>query len=447
MLKNAIDSQKASGAELKTLKFEFDRLERIRQDFWMTRSGLYDELKGAIKDLKPEEVDTWLKQGWFDGREIDGAFYFFNSGVNNLFFRHPELNARRARWPTKREKERLLLETATAIEQAALTEKNPYVLPMKMRVTMQVTAKTNAAPAGKMIRAWIPIPRRYPFQSGFKLLASSSPPISIDSEDSVIRSAYFEQPARKDEPTEFKLEYEFTIRGVRFDLKPGKIQPYDPGDEAVKRFTGEAPHVVFTPELKALSTVIVGGETNAMLKAKKIYDWLSGNLQYSFATEYSTIRNISDYCRAHGYGDCGQQALLFITLCRSNGVPARWQSGWDLFPKPSISMIGRKSISALRLGAGGPYRGNYAMRYITTLTPAQKIEMRDFYFGGLDQYRMAANSDHCQTLNPPKQTMRSDNVDFQRGEFEYGDRNIYFGHFSYGLHYKELASPSVPRTK
>ena len=40
--------------------------------------------------------------------------------------------------------------------------------------------------------------------------------------------------------------------------------------------------------------------------------------------------------------------------------------------------------------------GNHAMRYIKTLTMAQKLEIRDFYFGGLDQYRMAANSDHSR---------------------------------------------------
>ena len=34
-----------------------------------------------------------------------------------------------------------------------------------------------------------------------------------------------------------------------------------------------------------------------------------------------------------GYGDCGQEAMLFITLCRLNGVPARWQSGWNTFSR------------------------------------------------------------------------------------------------------------------
>ena len=89
---------------------------------------------------------------------------------------------------------------------------------------------------------------------------------------------------------------------------------------------------MFTPELRKLSQQIVGDETNPCLKAKKCYDWIADHIKYSYAIEYSTIRNISDYCRSKGYGDCGQEALLFISLCRLNGVPARWQSGWNTFP-------------------------------------------------------------------------------------------------------------------
>jgi hypothetical protein len=86
--------------------------------------------------------------------------------------------------------------------------------------------------------------------------------------------------------------------------------------------------------------------------------------------------------------------------------------------------------------------GIYAMRYAKSLRPEQRIEIRDFYFGGLDQYRMIANSDHNQNLNPPKNSMRSDDVDFQRGELEWGDHNIYLNQYSYTLTVKELKLPS-----
>ncbi|HZV35508.1 MAG TPA: transglutaminase-like domain-containing protein, partial [Verrucomicrobiae bacterium] len=309
LLQAAIDSGKTPRADLKSLKFELDRLQRIREDYSLTRNDLFDQLNGMIKDLTRDEFNKWVSEGRFDRRTIDGKEFFFNSSPNNLFFRHRELDARRSepQEPKRLPSERL--EVVHAIKKAALAEKTPYVLPMTFQVTMTVTADADAAPAGQTIRAWLPIPRTYPFQYGFKLHSSSPAPKSIDAEDSSIRSIYFEEPAQAGKETEFKIDYEFTTRGVYFDLHPDKIKPYDANDDAVKKFTSEAPHVVFTPEIKALSAKIVGNETNPMLKAKKIYDWLSDNLLYSYATEYSTIRNISDYCRSHGYGDCGQQAL------------------------------------------------------------------------------------------------------------------------------------------
>ena len=36
---------------------------------------------------------------------------------------------------------------------------------------------------------------------------------------------------------------------------------------------------------------------------------------------------IPEYCASRLRGDCGVQALTFITMCRIAGIPARWQSG------------------------------------------------------------------------------------------------------------------------
>ncbi len=131
--------------------------------------------------------------------------------------------------------------------------------------------------------------------------------------------------------------------------------------------------------------------------------------------------------------------MLFITLCRLNGIPARWQTGWNIFPHDK-DMHDWSEIYIEPYGwmPADPYMGIFSMQYATALTPDQRKQIRDFYFGGLDQYRMIANSDHSQTLTPPKRAIRSDDVDFQRGELEYGDHNIYFDQFTYDFNFKEI---------
>jgi len=360
------------------------------------------------------------------------------ASVSNLFFRYPELAPRRLASKDLSDLQKRQWETCVTIKTRALADHQRYVLPRQFQVEMSVTANADVAPAGEIIRAWLPVPRQYPFQNEFELGWSSSPLKHLDDQSSTARSAYFEEPAHKGKSTEFQIQYHYTAFGVWFGVESQKVQPPDLSDPRLARFTSEAPHVQFTPAIRSLSDQIADGETNLCVRARKFYDWIAEHIEYSFATEYSTVPDLSEYCRSHGYGDCGQEALLFIALCRLNRIPARWQSGWMIFPGATSN----HDWTEIYLAPYGwvpvdPYMGIYAAQYATTLTEQQRREMRDFYFGGLDQYRMIANSDHNQPLSPAKITMRSDDVDFQRGELESGDHNIYFDQFSYKLTAKE----------
>jgi transglutaminase-like putative cysteine protease len=435
----ALEDKSVPTVDRKLLQFELDRLDRIKKDFPYTKTTLFTELTKSVKDLARSEYEHWVNEGRFDSREIDGQRWFMTSSVGNLFWRYPELSSRRIPQKDTSAIEKRHWESCVEIQKAALAEHKPYVLPKRFRVAMAVTAAANATPEDETIRAWLPIPREYLFHGDFRVISSSVPVRHTAPPDSPIRSVMLEQTARKNRPSQFALEYEYTTHGVWFDVKPSEVQPLTQPNTTLAAFTREAPHIAFTPEMRALSREIAGAETNPYLKAKRFYDWIADHIKYSYAIEYSTIRNISEYCRTKGYGDCGQEALLFITLCRLNGIPARWQSGWSTFP-------GAKSIhdwSEIFIAPYGwmpvdPYMGIYATRYANSLTPDQKRELRDFYFGGLDQYRMIANSDHNQELNPPKQSLRSDTVDFQRGELEWGNHNIYFDKYSYDLTVKEI---------
>ncbi|HEX5219040.1 MAG TPA: transglutaminase-like domain-containing protein [Verrucomicrobiae bacterium] len=441
LLSEALGSVGVSSLQQAQIRFELDRLERIRKDYPFTKDSLFVALKKSVRDLTGEEFERWIGEGRFDARTIDGEQRFMVSSVSNLYFRYPELEPRRMPPRDRSSYERRVLEAARSITKAAGESGKPYVLPKQFNVAMSVTVESNAVPPGEVIRAWLPIPREYPFQSGFKPGETSSRVKHLDAATSVIRSVHLEQPAATNGQTEFKIEYDYTRHGVRFDLNPERVRPCNTNDPALKPFLQEAPHVVFTPQMQALSKQIAGGVTNDYVKARKFYDWIAENIKYSYALEYSTIRNISEYCRSKGYGDCGQEALLFITLCRMNGIPARWQSGWSTIP-------GGKTIhdwTEIYLEPYGwmpvdPYMGIWATRYSRKLSDSEKREVRDFYFGGLDQWRMIANSDHNQNLVPAKNAFRSDTVDFQRGELEWGTNNLYYDQFDYELTVREVGS-------
>ena len=435
------DPVRLDSTQTSTLAFELERLRRIRLDYPLARTDLFRQLQRSLPDLAVTEFERWVADGRFDARMIDDTLRFFRASVSNLFWRYPELNSRRPSHSNDSSLERSVLQGARSIAAAASRTAKPFVLPKQFNVRMSVTVDQNATPPGDTIRAWLPVPRRYPHQQNLNILSTSSPVRNLAPESSPIRSLYMEQVAVYDQPTLFSMEYRYTAYGVRFPLEPRRVKVLPPGNPVVRAYTGEAPHIVFTEPIKALSHRLVGAATNPLIVARAIYNWVTDSIRYSYAPEFSTIRNLSELCLLNRYGDCGEEALLFITLCRYNDIPARWQSGWLTLPD-ELTIHDWAEIYLEPYGwlPVDPYMGLWAKQYATGLSTEDREFVRDFYFGGLDQYRIAVNSEHCQQLAPVKRSMRSDNVDFQRGEVEFGSTNIYFDQFNYDLIPKEIAA-------
>ena len=120
--------------------------------------------------------------------------------------------------------------------------------------------------------------------------------------------------------------------------------------------------------------------------------------------------NISQYVAENLKGDCGFQALLFITMCRIAGIPARWQSGWYINPLMAsphdwaLFYVKPYGWLPADLSFGGTRRENE--------------KLRSFYFGNLDGFRMVANSDFMKDFVPKPNFLRFDPTDNQLGEAE-----------------------------
>jgi transglutaminase-like putative cysteine protease len=438
LLQDALSNHPGSDA----LSREIEQLRRIRLDYRLTREALASRLMKALKDLREEELEMWIAEGRFDARVIDDTLRFMNSSVRNLFWRYPEIMVRQVKPEERTFFWRRALALTDSITAASRRSKTPYVLPRRMRGRAELAVDPGAVPAGETIRAWLPVPRLYPYQTMERIVGSSSPLVSLDSGSSPIRSACLEQKAAAGAPTAFFVEFEYTRWGVHFELDTARVMSVDPTDPALAPYLQEGPHVRFTPGVRELSRRIVGAETNPLKAARALYLWVVENLHYSHAREYSTLENITEYVLERRYGDCGQHALFFMTLCRLNGIPARWQSGWDTTPDDEII----HDWAEVYLAPYGwipvdPDAGVLATRYYVTLTLEERRRLRDFYFGGLEHHRMAANGDHCQELRPAKRHPRSDDVDFQRGEAEWKGGNLYFDAFDSGFRITEIPPP------
>jgi len=386
------------------LEYEKEKLRRIRKAYPYGREAALKVLKDKLSDLKAGELKAWINSGLITPKFIDGKERFFSDFSDNLLFLDAGLKKRlkkpnKARAAVQRYKNRRLDELLRG------------AAPAKYRIRARISLELRSPPREK-VRCWLPFPRVADQVSAARLVAASHKNYRLSGAKAPQRTIYFEGKDRK-----FFAEFEYSISECV--LKPPRGRGHNSIPPAASRYLREEPpHIVFTPYVKKLAAQIVGREKDNYRKAGKIYDWLTRNLAYTFVLPYDLLENISEYGLQGRRGDCGVQVLAFITLCRAAGVPAKWQSGWNICP-------GRVNPHDWAMF----YCGRWRYADISVGASHRSEARRGFYFGNLDAWRMPANSEFGADLSPEKRHWRSDPVDNQVGEAETRSRNIYFDGF------------------
>jgi len=369
-------------------------------------------LRSNIKDFKDEELQHLKEISAADWIYIDGKVHFQRRFYANLLKTRPEYAARAIVWD---EEEKRFSEVKNSILNgniAYMKENGKRTVRTQIRETIK--AKKEAEEVGRKVRVHLPIPKVYQQVKNVEIIASSPEITFIAPEDADQRTVYFETELKEDQ--EFMVEYAFDYEIDYVELDPAKAAAEQP------KFCLEeqGPHIVFTPYLKELVKEISGDETNPIVLARRFYDVVTTKVMYSYMREYFTIECIPEYCAVNQKGDCGVQALLFITMCRIAGIPAKWQSGlyvtefytgphdWAQFYVEPYGWV----YADCSFGGGAWREGDY--------------ERWNYYFGNLDIYRMPSCSEVVKEFNPPKKWLRGDPVDNQRGEFEYEDHGLLY---------------------
>lgn len=407
-----------------------EQLRRKRIDYSLSPEAMLNKLKRSIPDAKSEDLERWREAGELQYLMIDGAVRYFGREPVNLFRFSEEAKSRRVQSAEFAGSFDLATHAAELLKRAR--PDTPYIFPVRHNIKYQITIPKDhpRLKHGAKISVWMPFPQVHDQQGEVKLHSVSSEALLAES-GAAHRSLYFEKEFEKDffkqgEDQEFTANFSFTTYAKVPVIDEAKIEPYDTASDIYRTFTAERPpHIVLDQATRDLAAEIVGDEKNAYRKARLVFRWVYDNIKYCAEQEYSTIPNLSAKALEQRKGDCGVQALTFVTLCRAAGVPARWQSGFQTFPNNS----GLHDWAEFYVEPYGWLPCDPSYGVLDHPDPA----VQDFLCGRMDPWRWIVNLDYGRAFIPPKNSFRSEPTDFQRGEVEIDGHNLYFGEWRWRM--------------
>lgn len=175
-------------------------------------------------------------------------------------------------------------------------------------------------------------------------------------------------------------------------------------------------------EVKKLANKITKGKKTVLEKAKAIYDWCCSNMYRDPATIGCGKGDVCALLQKPG-GKCTDISSVYIALCRAAGVPARevfsirlgkkmeedittYQHCWAEFFLPGYGWVTvdpadvRKAMLVEKLELNDPKTKAY----------------RDYFWGGIDAYRVVIATGRDLILNPPQEGQLLNNFGYPYAE-------------------------------
>ena len=162
-------------------------------------------------------------------------------------------------------------------------------------------------------------------------------------------------------------------------------------------------------QVKQLSDQITAGKTGILAKARAIYDWTVDNTYRDPETRGCGIGDVTALLRRPG-GKCADISSIYIALARAAGVPTReilgirsgktaqqdvsgWQHCWAEFFLPGYGWVPVDPADVRKA----------MLKQKLTLDDPQVAELREAYWGRVDQFRIRLSEGRDLQLNPPQQ--------------------------------------------
>lgn len=378
------------------LEAERLRLSRLPGDYPYSRKEALAMIRAEWPQCTEEQFDALVDGGRIDWRMIDGELRCHERFLESLRIYPKEAPGLKQEETDNTLRDQVLARMEAEGELTAC-------------ITLRASIRTLVPVEGREVQAWLPIPAACPQQSEIRILECTPGGVAAP-EHAPQRTMWW----RTQGVDRFTVTYSYLFRARYVDPMTIPLDPVQPTFDLEE----QAPHIVFTPYLRALAAEICRGCSTPAEKARAIYDYVTGQVDYRYQPAYLQLDCIADQCAKTLRGDCGVFALLFITLCRIAGIPARWQSGLAVRPDG----VGPHDWAMFYLAPHGWLWADCS--YGSSARRNGEDARRRHYFGSLDPWRMVANSAFQAPLTPPMSGWRQDPYDNQVGELMVDGRGL-----------------------
>ena len=134
---------------------------------------------------------------------------------------------------------------------------------------------------------------------------------------------------------------EARIFNIRYILFPFLVKDDIPEDVFYAYTADDEKYKIYHPLIQSIVHEVVANETNILIKAIKLHDYVIDRLNYALAGGWDDAPTVLE----RGNGSCSEYCFAYIALCRAAGIPARYKGGTYLGEKvPHVDRIFHRMV-------------------------------------------------------------------------------------------------------
>lgn len=212
---------------------------------------------------------------------------------------------------------------ATALTHRPAEAKNPAKAVFDVRHELTVKVPDGA----KKLRVWFTMPQNDPAQKVRDLEINAPLPHRIEKDSEGNRFIYLEADAPIAKEVALLTTFTLERRETRSGVTASRSRPYKDGELKDKaKYLEPDTNVIIDDRIRGLAKEIVGDETNPVKQARRIYDWVLGNVDYWVKdpkNKKASPVGSTEYCLTSKTGNCTDFHSLWTSLARAAGIPTR----------------------------------------------------------------------------------------------------------------------------